>query len=254
MDTNSFLNALYRFMARRGQPEVIRCDMGTNFVGAKNELRKCQEEWDQNKISHEMNWRNIEWKFNSPDAPHMGGVWESMVKSVKSVLMSLMDNPRQTIDDEGLNTLFSQCEAIVNSRPITFISNEPNDPCALTPNHLLLLRADVNAQPIVTDVTDVYRRSWRQVQYLTQIFWSRWRKEYLSSLQRRQKWTATQRNVQVGDVVVIDDKTPRNEWALGRVTQLLPSSDNLVRRVMIQSRGKTFERPIHRLVFVEAGV
>ena len=82
---------------------------------------------------------------------------------------------------------------------------------ALSPNHLLLLRPGPTSPPGVFVERDIYRRRWRQVQYLADVFWRRWLREYLPTLQQRQKWLKTDRNLQVDDVVVIVDyASPRN--------------------------------------------
>ena len=79
---------------------------------------------------------NIDWKFNPPSAPHMGGAWERMVRSVKEVLSGLMRE--RTVTDPQLLTLFTEVENIVNSRPLTHISDDIDDLSALTLNHILL--------------------------------------------------------------------------------------------------------------------
>ncbi|XP_068704024.1 uncharacterized protein [Montipora foliosa] len=82
LDTNSFIDALRRFIARRGSPEIIRSDNGTNFHGGKRELRSALSEWNHQKINAFASQREIKWIFNPPTASHMGGVWERIVQSV----------------------------------------------------------------------------------------------------------------------------------------------------------------------------
>ena len=103
----------------------------------------------------------------------------------------------QVIDDEGLLTLMCIVEGIVNGRPLTRLSDDPDDPAPLTPNHLLLLRSGPDLPPGNFVKQDIYRRRWRQVQY----FWQRWLKEYLPTLQERQKWIKPERNPRIGDLV-----------------------------------------------------
>lgn len=47
---------------------------------------------------------------------------------------------QQSLDDEGFHTVLFEAEAMLNDRPITKLSQDPNDLEALTPNHLLLLK------------------------------------------------------------------------------------------------------------------
>jgi len=76
IDTDSFINALYRFMARRGHPKTMRSDNGGCFVKGERELREERKRWDQALLQETLNKEKIIWKFNPPLASHMGGVWE----------------------------------------------------------------------------------------------------------------------------------------------------------------------------------
>ena len=109
-----------------------------------------------------------------------------------------------------------EVESIINSRPITTISNDPNDLEPLTPKHLLLLKSPMALPPGVFNPQDYYsRKQWRQVQYLANVFWSRWIKEFLPLLQKRQKWCQTKNNLSVNDVVLVVDKAlPRGAWCV----------------------------------------
>jgi hypothetical protein len=209
MDTDSFINSLRRFIARRGKPELIRSDNGTNFTAGNKELKQAIKEWNEDKIHEFLLQRSITWKFNPPTASHQGGVWERCIRTVRKVLTSLLQE--QTLDDEGLSTLMCEVESIINSRPITKSSDDSNDVEALTPNHLLLLRPCPSLPPGIFSEDDTYsRRRWKQIQYMANVFWSRWIKEYLPQLQQRQKWCKPARNLTVNDIVlVIDDRLPR---------------------------------------------
>ena len=135
LETDSFINALRRFICRRGCPSVIRSDNGTNFVGAERELREAVQGWNQRKISDWLVQKNVTWMFNPPSASHMGGVWERQIRSARKILKSLADE--KLLTDETLLTLVSKTEAIINGRPLTPISDDPKDMESLTPNHIL---------------------------------------------------------------------------------------------------------------------
>ena len=96
----------------------------------------------------------------------------------------LQDQPQ---DDEGLHTFLCKVESIINRRLITKVSDDPRDQEALTPNHLLLLRSGPMVLPGVFVKDDSFYR-WRHVQYLADVFWRCWMREYLPALQARQKW------------------------------------------------------------------
>ena len=169
LDTDSFILALRRFIARRGQVKEIRSDNGTNFTGAEKELRVMIEGWNQAQIHEELLQKGIQWYFNPPAASHHGGAWERMIRSTRKILGSLAKE--QTLDDESLQTLVCEAESIINDRPLTAISDDPKDLEPLTPNHLLLLRQEASLPPGVFERSQLYsRRRWLQVQYLANVF------------------------------------------------------------------------------------
>lgn len=136
----------------------------------------------------------------------------------------------------------------------------------MTPNHLLTMKTSVPLPPPGKFVReDLYaRKRWRRVQYLSEQFWGRWRKEYLANLSLRQQWHRPRRNVHVGDVVILkEDNVPRNEWRLARVVETSADDDGLVRKVKLQmgqrklgKKGERLtqisllERPIQKLVVI----
>ena len=129
---------------------------------------------DDAKICDFATTMKIEWRFNPPSAPHMGGVWERLVRSVKEVMTGIMGN--YVLTDPQLLTLMTEVESIVNSRPLTHVSENVDDLEALTPNHILLGRhrnwayvADVKERDVSS------RRKYKQVQALSKIFWDRWK-------------------------------------------------------------------------------
>ncbi|XP_070541129.1 uncharacterized protein [Ptychodera flava] len=252
LDTNSFINSLRRFIARRGQVKVLRSDNGTNLVGAERELREAINNWNQVKIGTALGQKNITWQFNPPSGSHFGGIWERQIRTIRKVLFSLLKEQMVHLNDEALQTLFCEIEAIVNGRPITKVSDDPNDLGALTPNHLLMLQANQTSPPDVFSKDDCYvRRQWRQIQYLTDVFWRRWIREYLPMLQERQKWTKPRRNLQVGDIVlVIDNSIPRNSWPMAKITEIMQDHRGLVRVARVKTRMNTLVRPVDKLCMI----
>lgn len=133
---------------------------------------------------------------------------------------------QQILDYEGLSTLLIEVESIINSRPITQVSEDPKDLEASTPSHLLLLRSEVPLTPGVFRKKDLYPKGrWRQVQYLADQFWKRWSKEYLPLLQTRSKWHQEWRNLSIGDIVLlVDNICSRNAWPLARIVETFSNS------------------------------
>ena len=201
LDTDSCLMALKRFFSRRGKPRCLFSDNGTNFVGSCREIRK-ELKLKEKLLGEKLSGQDIEWHFNPPAAPHMGGVWERLVRSVKRCLTVVLGS--QVLTDEVLNTAFAEVEFIVNSRPLTHVSTDPTDMEALTPNHFLMGRTSPRWAPCCVDERDLCsRRRWKQAQSLAEGVWRRWVKEYVPTLTQRRKWSQETRNLRSGDLVLI---------------------------------------------------
>jgi transposase InsO family protein len=247
MDTDSFLNAFNRFVARRNCPKKVWSDNGTNFVGGRAEMIKNA----QSQIHKHVVRKHIEWHFNPPGASHMGGIWERVIRTVRKVLLGLIGNHCR-MSDEGLATLFCEVECIINSRPITKVSDDIRDSTPLTPNHLLLLAECPSLPPGVFTETDIYRRRWRCIQHFANVFWCQWLKQYLPELQKRTKWCQPKRNFKVGDLVLItDENTPRGVWPMGLIVEVHESADGFVRSVKIKTKSSCLQRPITKIVLLE---
>jgi len=251
LDVDSFLSGFRRFVSRRGTPSKVWTDNGTNFVGGQAEMSRCFDELQTKMIELHGVRQNVAWHFNPPSASHMGGIWERMIRTIRKVLVGIAGlNVRLT--DESLCTLFCEVEQMVNSRPITKASNDVNDSCALTPNHLLLLREQPSLSPGMFHDADLYKRRWRCVQHLADVFWSKWLSEYLPELQKRAKWFKSHKNVKVGDLVLItNENTPRGVWPMGIVQEVYPGTDGLVRSVKIKTKVTELVRPIVKIVLLE---
>ncbi|XP_028404812.1 uncharacterized protein LOC114527378 [Dendronephthya gigantea] len=237
------INALRRFISLRGYPKEIRSDCGTNFINADKELKASIEEWNQQKIRSFCNQKGIEWTFNPPSASHMGGAWERLIRIVRQILRALLKE--QIIGDEVLLTVVAEATNILDSRPLTRNGDDPRDEVPLTPNHLLHLRPYSTGilPPGVFTEHDHYKRRWKQAQYLANLFWKRWIKEYLPNLQIRQRWTERKENLKVGDLVLLMDKNyRRGQWPLARVVEVFPSEDGLVRSVNLKTSSTVVTR------------
>ena len=140
LTTDGFMNALRRFISRRCCPHTLYSDNGKNFVGAQQELKKALQDLNQTQINAELSKRGIRWVFNCPQASHMGGIWERVIRFIKRILQVLLQ--QQVVTDDLLLTLFAEVEFIVNSRPLTPLLMDPHHDGPLTPNHLLMLRGN----------------------------------------------------------------------------------------------------------------
>ena len=251
LDTDSCIHALRRFICRRGQVTSLRSDNGTNLVGAERELKEALKGLNQDKIQNAMLQQGIKWNFNPPAGSHHGGVWERLIRMVRNVLRSVLK--QQMLDEEGLQTLMCEVEAILNDRPLTKSSDDPMDLEALTPNHLLLLKTQPILPPGLFAKDDLYiKRRWKQAQYMADLFWKRWIKEYLPLIQERQRWSAKKRSFAPGDIVVVVDPTaPRGSWLMGRILDIMPDARGLVRSVRLKTKSNILERPITKICLLQ---
>lgn len=140
LDTDSCINAIRRFVCRRGQVQKIRSDNGTNYVSANRELKLAVKEFNQDKIHRSLMQDGIQWSLNPPHGAHHGGVWERLVQQVKKVLCTVVK--QQILDDKALNTVLCEVEAMLNDRPITPSTDDPNDLESFIPNHLLQVKTN----------------------------------------------------------------------------------------------------------------
>ena len=247
LSTDSFIMALRRFISRRGQVKIIWSDNGTNFVGAVNELKKNISIWNQSQINTFLLQKEIKWVFNPPAASHFGGVWKRLIRSVRQILMGL--TTEQKLTEEGLHTLMCEAEAIINSRPLTIVSNDWRDPNPISPNDLLLLKSNYELPPGVFQKCDVYsKRRWRQVQFLSNVFWSRFKSEYVTLLQKRQKWLKLNDDFKINNVVIVSNPSlPRNNWNLGKIIKTFPDESGVIRKVEVKTKDGILLRPISKL-------
>lgn len=252
LSSNTFISAFRRFISRRGDCNTLYSDLGTNFVGAKNQLddiyRLLQSNEYKTAFQSELNSNKIEWKFNPPSAPHFGGIWESNVKSVKSHLTRVIGT--QILSFEEFSTVLAQVEALLNSRPLCVLSNDPSDLTALTPAHFLY-GSPLNSLHSPNVVNENINRLNRHklLDAMVQSFWKRWHLEYLTSLQTRQKWNqSASSSIKVGTIVVIKhDNLPPLQWPLGVVVKVFPGKDNVIRVVSVKTKNNIYIRPVVKL-------
>ncbi|XP_055584735.1 uncharacterized protein LOC129737599 [Uranotaenia lowii] len=189
LTTEACIMGIRRFIGRRGSPVEFHSDNGTNFQGAERLLR------EQINMGLEFTFTNTntKWLFIPPGAPHMGGSWERMVRSIK---VAISDAYNENLDDERLLTLLIEAESIVNCRPLTYLPLDSAEQEALTPNHLLLGNSTGVHQPEQHAVCDrkLLSRSWDTLQKQIGSFWKRWTLEYLPTLTKRTKWFGETKN------------------------------------------------------------
>lgn len=246
LDTDAFLLALRRFIARRGKPAEIISDQGTNFKGADRELQTAFKELEPQLQQQLANYQ-VDFKFNPPNAPHFGGAWEREIRSIKSALQVAVG--AQSLSEDVLHTILVEVEGILNSKPLGYVSADVANPDPITPNMLLMGRRDASLPQAVYAPESIGRRRWRHCQNLIDQFWIRYLRDYLPTLHPRYKWQHPTEPLALDTVVmIIDPNLPRAQWPIGRVVKLLPSRDDCVRTVQVQVRDKIYTRPVARLI------
>ncbi|XP_065361949.1 uncharacterized protein LOC135955527 [Calliphora vicina] len=253
LNVDAFLAAFRRFTARRGLCTDLYSDCGTNFVGANKEL---QVLYHRNKASlpehlaETLANQGTKWHFIPPASPHFGGLWEAGVKSTKHHLRRIMKD--RILTYEELSTLLAQIESCLNSRPLCPLSTDPTDADVLTPAHFLIGEPSICIPDDDLLDANIDRLSrWKLIEHLKQNFWDRWNKEYLCRLQARPKWNKVERNIKVGDIVLLlHERSTAGQWPLAKVEELHPGSDGLVRVVTLYCNGKHIKRPISKICFL----
>lgn len=251
LSTEGFLAALTRFTSRRGLPSVIRSDCGTNYVGTSRHLGEVQKYLTsrdvQQGLINEAAKQNISWRFNVPAAPHFGGLFEATVKSAKTLLRRVIGDQVLTFDE--LVTVFTRIEAVLNCRPLCPLTQDPQNFEVLTPAHFLIGRPLLSVPEYNwEDIPDSRLNRYNLIQAMCQRIWRKWNEQYLHSLQMRRKWTSPTDPPKIGDLVLIkEENMPPLKWRLGRIEDLLPGSDGVVRVVKLKVSTGTMMRPVVKI-------
>ncbi|KRZ81507.1 hypothetical protein T08_10118, partial [Trichinella sp. T8] len=251
MTTKQFLNAFHRFAARRGYPVLVQLDNFKTFKQADQELRDLFSENQWSEIRDALTVNRIKWKYITERAPWNGGYWERIVRTVKESLKKVLGNTR--LEEDEFRTVLCEIEARINSRPLTFVGDDPNDPNPLTPFHFLIGREyrNVHETPHGEDIDPPYgapttkelSRRWKYRRTLVDNMWKRWKNEYVVNLSQRKKWTKSKQEPHVGDIVLVsEDDVPTHMWPMARVIEVYPGSDGVVRTVKVKTLKGTYHR------------
>lgn len=214
---------------RRGVPMEIVSDNGTSFASASDilakEVRSVKWETITNRTGIDfLGSDGIKWRLNTPCAPWMGGIFETMIKAAKRAFHSVAGD--SALDDEQMETFIAVAESMING-------------------------GATGALPEVAG--ENMFQSYRRVQEKSEHWWNRWRKEILPELGATRKWFEARRNISIDDVAVeADIGLIKKEWKLVRVVQVIKSKDGLVRSATVRDgHGKEYERPVNKLCPVE---
>ncbi|XP_063919415.1 uncharacterized protein LOC135134622 [Zophobas morio] len=252
LSTKAFLASLNRFTARRGLPSDIYSDCGRNFLGAARHLREVSQflRSHSSEITSSLTSLEIKWHFNPPAAPNFGGLWEAAIKSAKSLLYRSIGTSLLTFEE--YSTLFCKIEAVLNSRPLCAVTSNPEDAVDyLSPGHFLVGRPLLQPPEAPLEDNLNWTCRWQLLSQLYQRFWKRWSTEYLHTQLQRQKWNKDQPNIQPGAIVALygAETTPLS-WPLGRVQEVHPGTDGVVRVATVKTATGLYTRPVNKLVIL----
>ncbi|XP_071057602.1 uncharacterized protein [Onthophagus taurus] len=247
--TDGFLAAYKRFTGRRGICECLYSDCGTNLIGADRELRalfnKSSNEWKH--LANILSNDGTNWKFNPPSAPHLGGKWEGNIRIVKSHLKKIIGFT--TLTYEEFVTVLVQIEAVMNSRPLCAVSNDPLNYDVLTPGHFLIGSSlAVVPEPSLLDFKISRLSRWQHLRQMIESFWKHWSVYYLQSIQNASKWFEAKNIPQLGRLDLIkDERLPPSKWAIARITEMHSGPDGRIRVVTLRTPTTTLMRPITKI-------
>ncbi len=245
LSTEDFLLAFVRFCKRKRRPSIVYTDNGTNFVGAVNLFK--QIDWKE--VERRNKQLRITWRFNPPSAPWWGGWWERLVRSVKDLLRRMLGFRKLSYAE--LETSLCEVESAINNRPLTYVTEDPEDLIPLTPAMFIcnLPNDEVPESEVITVSLLENRR--KKLGTLLRELRDRFRKEYLGQLVQRGK-EKNIREFQVGEVVLIEmDNQKRVHWPMGRIQQLMEGKDGGVRMACVKTRSGDLLRPLQRLYPLE---
>lgn len=257
LSVESFLQAFRRSSSRKSVPSIMISDNATTYIAASNHIRRL---FESISVKEALSQKGTEWKFIPKRAPWYGGWWERLIGLTKTTMKKILG--RSYISFEALQTVVTEIEAIMNDRPLTYVTSCSTDPEPLTPAHLLYGRRlvvlpyrevpdDSVTNPNLGDHSGITKRA-RVQKKLTDHFRERWNHEYLTGLREHHQTTGNNKQtITVGDVVQFHADSPRTRWKLAVVQELIHGKDGLVRSAKIRTDTCVTNRPIVKLYPLE---
>ena len=267
LSAEHFLNCLRRFATRRGRPELIISDNAAQFKLVKTVIDK---QWRQLSIDERVityfSDKGIKWQFTTALAPWQGGFYERLVGLVKRCLRKAIGTKRLTL--EQFVVVLSEVEAVLNTRPLTYVYEDFQSGFVLTPAHFEFLMANLKLMPAMEteiefcpsrDSVTTLLNHWKKGQKQLNTFWEIWKNEYLTSLHEKSplyhKVVKGQTSCipKPGQIVIIkEDSIPRAVWKLGKIDKVVKGLDGHVRTAQIRlPSNKCVLRAINQLYPLE---
>lgn len=242
--SESITNALTRFCCTRGDPDIIYSDNQSSFIKVSKHLHTTIPRPHMGSIIASVGERrraNIQWKTNSPEAPHQGGRWERMVRSMKRALLAL-ENSSPVFEDD-FRTILIEAADLLNSRPLT---GGPDFIDPLTPNHFLIGKAKSDFSEEVE-----LEKHYEKIKIFMEQLWNRFTAEILIDNRDARKWNKEKENPKVDDIgIIVDIGAIKGTWRLGRIVEVIPGKDCKIRNVIIKTNEKKLQRSMESVILL----
>jgi len=240
LSTMAFIKSMKRFVERHGRPTTCYSDNGTNFRGTDNLFKSM--DWEA--VVRNEDLRPIIWKFNPPSAAWWGGFWERLIRSVKDLMRKSLGKAAVTMQE--LHVCVKKVEEVMNGRPLTYISEDPDDLEPLTPKMFLQIPARVKFPEGELADSERLRIRHKYMNTLGEELNKRFRQEYLALLVA--KPNKINRPLRVGELVFIgSDNQKRLDWKMGRILEFFPGKDGVNRVARLKTDIGELVRPVQRL-------
>lgn len=241
----SFIQTLRRFIARRGRPLKIYSDNGTNFTGTVNMLSSI--DWQQ--IQEFSTAQKIEWRFNIPASAWWGGFWERLIRIMKDLLKRVLG--KACVTYEEMSTILYECEAVINSRPITYVMDGDPSVSPLTPSMFLHDINEIGVPDFDKIDSENINKRLRYLHKLRTHLRQRFRNEYLGFLMQKSN-LKNSANLKIGEIVLVgSDNFKRLDWPLAKIIEIFPGKDNVCRVVKLRTCKGEITRPIQKIYRLE---
>ncbi|UYV76394.1 hypothetical protein LAZ67_14000274 [Cordylochernes scorpioides] len=187
----------------------------------------------------------IQWIFIPPSAPWWGGFWERMVRTIKEMLIKMLGHRK--LKYVQLQTALCEIESIINNRPLTYVSEDDNDLKPLTPNEFLQNGPESSFPEFENLKPEMLHTRYRELGQLKRELEQRFLKEYLGALIQKSE-NIDRRQLKVGDVVLIGQENLKRMFRpKGRIVNLIPGKDGIVRVAHVKTSTGTLIRALQRL-------
>ena len=242
--TAEFLSKHEEFIFRKGRPDSVVSDRGSQLVAAGIVIA------NNDLPSNKLDWKKVtsvnaatDWKFVPIGGQHRNGLSEASVKILKKSL-SLAIHPSVELTYAELVTLLAKISYSVNSRPLSIKAISPNSQqedmmMPLTPNHLLLGRATIDVPDLEYEESNKFSARMSYVQQVYKVWWEKWIQDILPTLVPCKRWKDIKKNLKVDDIVMMKyEGNMSNDYRLARVKEVFPDKKGLVRTVKVSFRRR----------------